>query len=224
MTFSMQGDNVAHALFNIWRLPRLLRLCNIKIQLSNFHNPKHITKNFHTQKQIYIYIYINTPPLQNQINAPPKCRHYQIYHISIEPPNFTITMQKENFYMSKKKFPQLHAQINSHIPNKIFPQYLQNLPISINIYMHIPIKFCHVHKTKFTHAHKFSHIHHEHIHTSQTQFSQCQYSQNPNQSSSNNITKYLHCQNSNSHQHFPNCTMIKEKTHFKNAPKPTFQT
>ena len=51
-------------------------------------------------------------------------------------------MQKENFYMSKKKFPQLHAQINSHIPNKFFPQYPQNLPIPINISMHIPTKFC----------------------------------------------------------------------------------
>ena len=63
--------------------------------------------------------------------------------------NFSIAMQ-ENFYMSKKKFPQLHVQINSHIPNKIFPQYPQNLPMPINISMHITTKFCHVHKTKFT--------------------------------------------------------------------------
>ena len=126
--------------------------------------------------------------------------------------------------MSKKKIPTTsctnkfsHTQQNfSTIPTKFANTHK-------NIHAHTT-KFCHVHKTKFTHAHKFSHIHHEHIHTSQTQFSQCQYSQNPNQSSSNNITKYLHCQNSNSHQHFPNCTMIKEKTHFKNAPKPTFQT
>ena len=79
--------------------------------------------------------------------------------------NFSIAMQ-ENFYMSKKKFPQLHVQINSHIPNKIFPQYPQNLPMPINISMHITTKFCHVHKTKFTRANKLFHIHHEHIHTS----------------------------------------------------------
>ena len=39
----------------------------------------------------------------------------------------------------------------------------------INISMHITTKFCHVHKTKFTHANKFSHIHHEYIHISWTQ-------------------------------------------------------
>ena len=60
--------------------------------------------------------------------------------------------------------------------------------------------------------------------TYNTNFSQCQCSQNPNQNLSNNITVYLHCQNSISHQHCPNCTMIKEKAHFKNALKPTFQT
>ena len=131
-------------------------------------------------------------------------------------------MQKEYFYMSKKKFPQLQAQIKYHIPNKIFPQYPLNLPIPINISMHIPTKFCHVHQTKFTHAHKFPHT--SYSYKSNTKFSQCQYSQNPNQSSSNNITNYLHCQNSKRHQHYPNCIMIKEKTHFKNVPKPTFQT
>ena len=58
--------------------------------------------------------------------------------------------------------------MNSHVPNKIFPQYPQNLPIPINISMNITTKFCHDHKTKFTHANKFSHIHHEHIPISQT--------------------------------------------------------
>ena len=63
-------------------------------------------------------------------------------------------MQKENFYTSKKKFPQLHTQIKSHMPNKIFPQYPQNLPIPTNISMHILTKFCHVSKTKFTYTNK----------------------------------------------------------------------
>ena len=35
--------------------------------------------------------------------------------------------------------------------------------------MHIATKFYHVHETKFTHANKFSHIHHEHIHINQIQ-------------------------------------------------------
>ena len=52
-----------------------------------------------------------------------------------------------------------------------------------------------------------------------TKFSQCQYSQNPNQNSSNNITIYLHCQNSISHQHCPNCTMIKEKITLQECSK-----
>ena len=71
--------------------------------------------------------------------------------------------------MLRKKFPQLHAQINCHIPNKSFPQCPKNLPISLNISMHIPTKFYHDHKTKFTHTNKFSHIYHEHIPISQAQ-------------------------------------------------------
>ena len=56
-------------------------------------------------------------------------------------------------------------------------------------YIHdIPTKFFHVHQTKFTHAHKFPHTSWTHSYKSNTKFSQCQYSQNPNQSSSNNIT------------------------------------
>ena len=142
-----------------------MRFCNIKFQLINFHNPKYVTKKFPYPKNIST---INTPS-QNQINTPPKCHHYQIYHIFIQPPNFAIAMQKENFYMSMKKFPQLHAQMNSHIPNKNFPQYPKKLPITLNISMHIPTKVCHVHKTKFTHANKFSHIYHERIPISQAQ-------------------------------------------------------
>ena len=46
MTFFTLGDSDSHALFNIWRLPWLFRLCNIKIQLINFHNQKHIIKKF----------------------------------------------------------------------------------------------------------------------------------------------------------------------------------
>ena len=86
-------------------------------------------------------------------------------------PNFAIAMQKENFYTSKKKKKNSTTSCTNkfHIPNNIFPQYPQNLPIPINISMHIPTKFFHVHKTKFTHANNFSHIHHEHIHISQIQ-------------------------------------------------------
>ena len=35
--------------------------------------------------------------------------------------------------------------------------------------MHIPTKFFHNHKTKFTHTNKFSHIYHEHIPINQAQ-------------------------------------------------------
>ena len=88
--------------------------------------------------------------------------------------------------------------------------------------MHIPTKFCQVHKTKFTHTNKLlPRTSWTHAYKPNTNFSQYQYSQNPNQNLSNNITIYLHCQYSISHQHCPHCTMIK-KQHFKNAPKPTF--
>ena len=90
--------------------------------------------------------------------------------------------------------------------------------------MHIPTKFCHVHKTKFTHINKlFPHTPWTPSYKPNTKFSQCQYSQNPNQNSSNNITNHLHCQNFKSHQHSPNCTMKKKNTsrmlqsqHFQN--------
>ena len=82
---------------------------------------------------------------------------------------FCHSHAKRKFLHAKKKIPQLHAQINSHITNKIFPQYPQNLPILINTSMLIPIKFCHDHKTNFTHTNKFSHIYHEHIPVSQAQ-------------------------------------------------------
>ena len=84
----------------------------------------------------------------------------------------------------------------------------------------IPTKFCHVHKTKFTYTNKlFPHISWTHSYKPNTNFSQCQYSQNPNQNSSKNITIYLHCQNSISLQHCPNCTMIKEKTTLEECSK-----
>ena len=88
--------------------------------------------------------------------------------------------------------------------------------------MNIPTKFCHDHKTKFTHANMFSHIHHEHIPISQTH--SFHNANTPKIQTKVHPTTSLHCQNSKSHQHYPNCTMIKEKTHFKNVPKPTFQT
>ena len=76
--------------------------------------------------------------------------------------------------------------------------------------MHIPAKFCYVHKTKFTYTNKlFPHTPWTPSYKPNTKFSQCQYSQNPNQNSSNNITNHLHCQNFKSHQHSPNCTMKK---------------
>ena len=86
--------------------------------------------------------------------------------------------------------------------------------------MHIPTNFCHVHKTKFTHTNKLSHIHHEHIHISLTQiFHNANTPQNPNQNSSNNITNYRHCQYSISHQHCPNCTMITKKITLQECSK-----
>ena len=78
--------------------------------------------------------------------------------------------------------------------------------------MHIPKKIFHVRKTKFTYANElFPHTPWTHSYKPNPNFSQCQCSQNPNQSSSNNITIYLHCQNSISHQHCPNCTIKKNK-------------
>ena len=90
-----------------------------------------------------------------------------------------------------------------------------------NLSMHIPIKFCHVHKTKFTHANKlFPHASWTYSSKPTTNFSHCQYSQNLNQNSSNNITIYPHCQNPTSYQHCPNCTMIKNKKKIKKKNTP----
>ena len=50
MIFLMLGDKAAYALFNIWKLPRLLRLYNTKVQLINFHNQNPHNQKFHTQK------------------------------------------------------------------------------------------------------------------------------------------------------------------------------
>ena len=61
--------------------------------------------------------------------------------------------------------------------------------------MHIPTRFCHVHKTKFTHANKlFPHTSWTYSSKPTINFSQCQYSQNLNQNSYNKITIYPHCQ------------------------------
>ena len=138
---------------------------------------------------------------------------------------FCHSHAKRKFLHAKKKFPQLHAQMNSHIPNKNFPQYPKNLPIPINISMHIPTKFCHDHTTKFTHGNKFFHIYHEHIPISQAQSfhdvntPKIQTKIHPTTSQITYIVK------------IPKATNIaqiaprsKKKTHFKNAPKPTFQT
>ena len=106
MMLLMLGDNAAHAFFNIWRLPRLLNFATQKFSRSISMTKTHITKKFHTQKKNNILI-INTPSPQNQFNATPKCHHYQIFHISIQPPNFSIAMQKE-------KIPTWPDKKNSH--------------------------------------------------------------------------------------------------------------
>ena len=91
--------------------------------------------------------------------------------------------------------------------------------------MHIPTKFCQVHKTKFTHANKFSHIRHEHIHISHTQ--------SFHNANTPKIQTKIHLTTSQITYivKIPKATNIaqiaprsKKKTHFKNAPKPTFQT
>ena len=138
--------------------------------------------------------------------------------------------KRKNSYMTKIKIPTststnklLHSQNHNHTnfpiinityPTKIF--HNQNF---------IPTKFCHVYKTKFTYTNKlFPHTPWTYSYKSNPKFSQCQYSQSPNQNLSNNITIYLRCQNSKSHQHCPNCTITikKRKIHYKNATKPTF--
>ena len=70
---------------------------------------------------------------------------------------------------AKRKFLHVQKKIPTTSCTNKFSHTQQNLPIPINISMHISTKFCHIHKTKFTHANNFSHIHHEHIHISQTQ-------------------------------------------------------
>ena len=115
-----------------------------------------------------------------------------------------------------------------HIPNFFFffPQVKvscpQNLSIPTNLSMHIPTKFCHVHKTKFTRQQTFPHTSWTYSYKPTTQIFHNANALKPSQISSNNITNYQHCQNSISHQHCPSYTMIKNKN-FKNAPKPTLQ-
>ena len=157
MMFLILGDNDAHALFNIWRLPQLLRLCNIKVQLINFHD-----QNPHVQK---IPMHPKKSMSHNKKSMPhqnvTKFYHNQnFWHIHTQLPNFSIAMQKKkkkkNPYMTKIKIPTSsctkkfsHSQNHNHTN---FPR--------INITY--PTKF--FHKSKF-HTHKIFSVSTKFFHT-----------------------------------------------------------
>ena len=106
MMFLMLRDNDAHALFNIWRLPQLLRLYNI-----NFHDQNPYDQKFpYKKKKKYIYIYIFSQPMPHhhkKINVPPKFHHNQKFpHIHTQLPNF--------FHSHAKKFLHVQDKKNSH--------------------------------------------------------------------------------------------------------------
>ena len=153
MMFLMLGDNVAHALFNIWRLPQLLRLCNTKFQFIHFHN-----QNLHFPKKKYSH---NQCPTTTKNQCPTK--------ISPQSKLFTYLYTTTKFFHShakdKNSHKFSHSQNHNHtnsprinIPylTKFFHKFHtpQNFSISTNMSMHIPTKFCHVHKTKFTYTNK----------------------------------------------------------------------
>ena len=82
---------------------------------------------------------------------------------------FCHSHAKRKFLHVNEKIPTTScANEFSHTQQK-FSTIPKKLPITLNISMHIPTKVCHVHKTKFTHANKFSHIYHERIPISQAQ-------------------------------------------------------
>ena len=219
MMFFMLVDNATHALFNIRRLPRLLWLCNTKVQHINFHDqtphdqkipyPKNIlttnapTKFYHNQN-FFTYPYTTTKFFHS--HAKKKISHMTKIALKKIPTSSCTNKFSHSQNHNHTNFPRItsHNQQNFSHVQKLF----------------IPTKFCHVHKTKFTYTNKlFPHISWTHSYKPNTNFSQCQYSQNPNQNSSKNITIYLHCQNSISLQHCPNCTMIKEKTTLEECSK-----
>ena len=126
---------------------------------------------------------------------------------------FCHSHAKRKFLHVQEKIPTTSSTNKFSHTQQNFPQYPQNLPIPINISMHIPTKFYHIHKNKvYTCPQVFPHSY-----KSNTKFTQFQYSQNPNQSSFNNITNYLHCQYSKSHQHCPNCTVRTYVVHVLRA-------
>ena len=156
--------------------------------------------------------------------CPTKFYHNQnFWHVHTQLPNFSITMPlKKKFphdhvHVQSRKFPHIQKHnhkffffmIQHHIPNKNIS--VARIPYPQNYSILIPLKvFCHVHKTKITHAIKsstFIMILFNQAYT--TNFSRLQCPQNSSQNSSNNITNYQHCQNSISHQHCPDYTMTK---------------
>ena len=158
MMFLMLRDNDAHSLFNIWRLPWLLRLYNIKVQAYQFPWPKPTCPKLPCTQKSYV-------PHQ-KINAPPKCHHYQI----LPQPNFltcpyTTTKffhshaKRKNSYMTKIKFPTSsctnkfsHNQNHNHtIFQESTSHTQQNFSISQSF---IPTKFANTHKYIYAHTHK----------------------------------------------------------------------
>ena len=178
--FSMLGDNDAHALFNIWRLSRLLRLCNIKFSLSISMTKTHMSKKFPcTWKSQCPTTKIQCP---TKMSLLPNFTTIKIVHKSIQPPNFSKAMQKIKIPTSSctNKFSQSQnhnhtnfPRINITYPTKFFPKpkfhthkifpspqiypcaYPQNFAMSIKQSLHIPINF--------------SLIHHENMHICLTQ-------------------------------------------------------
>ena len=174
MMFLMLGDNDAHAFFNIWRLPLLLRLCNTKVQLINFHD-----QNPHDQK-----FSITKKNSQNQCPTKilPQPKFFTCPYTATK--FFHSHAKRKNSYMTKIKIPTsscpctnkfLHSQNHNHTnfprinityPTKFFHKskfharkvcpylqiYPQNFTMSIKQSLHMPANF--------------SHMHHEHIHLS----------------------------------------------------------
>ena len=147
-----------------------------------------------TKTSIKNILTINAPS-QNQINAPPKFHHNQIFsHVHTQLPNFSITMHKKFLHVqnSHTKIPTStctnkfsHSQNHNHTNSPrinityltiFFPKVKISYPIYTNISMHIPIKFFHFHK-KFTQAKKLvPHTLWTWSYKSNPNFSPCQYS------------------------------------------------
>ena len=184
MKFFLLGDKDDHALFNIWRLPRLLRLYNIKVHLINSHDQNHMSKKIspwpksHVQKfpcpkwRVQKKIPITKITCPNKIFFSitkihmSKKFHTQKYILTTNaplaqnqtnaPPKFYHDLNFSHVHTQLPKFFYSHARKFLHVQEKI------PTTSCTNKFSHTQQNFSTI-PTKFTNAHKYINAHNHKI-------------------------------------------------------------